>query len=204
MYLSRIKLNTTIRNTMKFLSSPQVAHATIEASFADDDQSRKLWRLDHYRGQAYILLLSQEKPVLDSFISQFGYTGDTGEIRDYQGVLNQLANKQVYRFRLCANPVHSLKQADGTRGKIAPHVTIAQQEEWLRRKSEKLGFTLGEFTVVQRDTKKFKRQHALVTISTATYEGILTITDAAVFKTTLTQGIGRAKSYGCGLLTLAR
>ncbi len=42
-----------------------------------------------------------------------------------------------------------------------------------------------------------------VTLTTVTYDGILQITDADAFRRALTNGIGHAKAYGCGLLTLA-
>ena len=155
MYLSRVKLNTNIRNTIKFLSSSQVAHASVEASFSDDDKTRKLWRLDYYNGNLYVLLLSHNKPNLNGLIEQFGYAGDQGEIRDYQKVLDVLINGQQYHFRLCANPVYSIKQGDNKRGKVVPHVTISQQEKWLNERSEELGFTLIEFMIVQRNIKKF-------------------------------------------------
>jgi CRISPR system Cascade subunit CasE len=204
MYLSRVKINTSIRNTLKFLSSPQVVHAVVEASFADSDQTRKLWRIDYYRGHSYMLLFSQNKPDFADFIKQFGYPDMSGEVRDYQKVLDILQNGQQYRFRLCANPVYSIKQGESQRGKIVPHITISQQEGWLQRKSEGAGFTLNEFAIKQRGIKKFTRQHKYVTLSTATYEGVLKIKDAEAFRATLIQGIGRAKSYGCGLLTLAK
>lgn len=37
-----------------------------------------------------------------------------------------------------------------------------------------------------------------------TFEGVLTITEAELFRKALIDGIGRAKAYGCGLMTLAR
>ncbi len=37
----------------------------------------------------------------------------------------------------------------------------------------------------------------------ATYEGMLEVADVEKLKKVLTQGIGKAKGYGCGLLTLA-
>lgn len=204
MYLSKIKLNTKKRNTVKFLGSLQVAHAAIEAAFADDDDTRKLWRLDYYQGQPCVLLLSINKPALSGFIEQFGDLSDPEEIRDYQKILDMIETGGVYRFRLCANPVHSIKQAAATRGKVLAHVTTAQQEEWLQNKSTQLGFSLLQAAVVQREIKRFKRQVKYVTISMATYEGILKIEDAEVFREILVKGIGRGKSYGCGLLTLAR
>ncbi|CAL9573801.1 MULTISPECIES: type I-E CRISPR-associated protein Cas6/Cse3/CasE [unclassified Streptomyces] len=42
-----------------------------------------------------------------------------------------------------------------------------------------------------------------VTVVTATFEGRLEITDPDAMRRTLTQGVGRARAYGCGLLTLA-
>ncbi|AZS87258.1 type I-E CRISPR-associated protein Cas6/Cse3/CasE [Streptomyces griseoviridis] len=42
-----------------------------------------------------------------------------------------------------------------------------------------------------------------VTLVTATFEGRLEITDPDLLRRTLTHGIGRARAYGCGLLTLA-
>lgn len=204
MYLSRIKLNTQIRNTFKLFNSQQVVHAAIEGAFGVESSGRKLWRLDYYQGQPYILLLSLEKPDLTSFIEQFGYTGKQAEIKDYQKVLDIVQNGGIYKFRLTANPVHSVKLEDKDRGKVYPHVTVAQQEEWLRLKSVNNGFKLYEFAVVHRERKRFRRQDKYVTISMATYEGVLEITDVDLFKKALTGGIGRAKSYGCGLLTLAR
>ncbi|WP_030745206.1 type I-E CRISPR-associated protein Cas6/Cse3/CasE [Streptomyces sp. NRRL F-5135] len=37
----------------------------------------------------------------------------------------------------------------------------------------------------------------------ATFDGRLTITDLMAFRRTLTHGLGKAKAYGCGLMTLA-
>jgi CRISPR system Cascade subunit CasE len=40
-------------------------------------------------------------------------------------------------------------------------------------------------------------------LSTAVFEGQLEITDTEAMRRSLTGGIGPAKGYGCGLLTLA-
>ncbi|GHJ35401.1 type I-E CRISPR-associated protein Cas6/Cse3/CasE [Streptomyces sp. TS71-3] len=47
------------------------------------------------------------------------------------------------------------------------------------------------------------RTKKLVTLVTVTFDGRLEITDPDAMRRTLTQGIGRARAYGCGLLTLA-
>ncbi|MDO0929777.1 MobF family relaxase [Streptomyces sp. TG1A-8] len=47
------------------------------------------------------------------------------------------------------------------------------------------------------------RQDKPVTVVTVTFEGRLEVTDPDALRRALTQGIGRARAYGCGLLTLA-
>lgn len=42
-----------------------------------------------------------------------------------------------------------------------------------------------------------------VTLVTVTFDGRLEVTEPDTLRRTLTQGIGRARAYGCGLLTLA-
>lgn len=204
MYLSRIKLNTTNRNTYKFFASLEVAHAAVEAMFSFGDQSRKLWRLDYLNGQAYILILSASIPNMESFIEQFGYYGDAGETREYTKLLDILQTGQKYRFRLTANPVKSIKQEGQARGKVVGHITVEQQEGWLLAKSSKNGFKVVDFRLVQRDIKRFRRKNRGVTLAVAEYEGVLQITDLEAFKSMLVNGLGRGKAYGCGLLTLAR
>ena len=41
-----------------------------------------------------------------------------------------------------------------------------------------------------------------VSIRSVTYEGALAVTDAELFKKLLTEGIGRGKAYGLGLMTV--
>lgn len=204
MFLTRIKLNTKKRETIKLLSSPQVVHASIEACFSDEDDSRKLWRLDYLKGEPCILLLSENKPMLHSFKEQFGFVETADEIKDYQPLLTFLKEEQTYCFRLTANPVYSIKDASGKRGKVVGHVTIEQQEGWLSKKATEMGVEFGGFRVVGREIKRFKRQNETVTISQASYEGVLRIKNLNLFKEVLTKGLGREKAYGCGLVTLAK
>lgn len=57
--------------------------------------------------------------------------------------------------------------------------------------------------VVGRERLSFDRRGKKVTLVRATYEGMLEVADVEKLKKVLTQGIGKAKGYGCGLLTLA-
>ncbi|WP_455361919.1 type I-E CRISPR-associated protein Cas6/Cse3/CasE [Streptomyces sp. SYSU K21746] len=48
-----------------------------------------------------------------------------------------------------------------------------------------------------------RNQSNPITLVTATFDGRLEVTDPEALQRTLTHGIGRAKAYGCGLMTLA-
>ena len=63
-----------------------------------------------------------------------------------------------------------------------------------------------EFDVVNSQWLEFPKRDEggrTVTLRTATFEGELTIADMGLFQKTLLCGVGRAKAYGCGLLTIA-
>jgi len=210
MYLSRIEINQHRRETMQALSSPQVMHAAVEGSFPKSNEitKRNLWRLDRLHGSLYLLLLSCEKPDFTHIVEQFGWPASEQkwETKEYDEFLGRIKTGQSWQFRLCANPVHSVKVAEGQRGKVYAHVTTEQQKQWLLNRAEKNGFTLSEnnFDIIERDIKKFHRNGESVTFSAVTFEGLLAITDQKMFSSALQKGIGREKAYGCGLLTLAK
>jgi len=217
MYLSRIALNTRRRNTITALASPQKLHAAVESSFPPDlsKSCRNLWRIDRLNNDLYLLVLSEGKPDFSHVVEQFGWPGaeQKWETKDYAYLIKRIAAGQRWQFRLRANPVHSVKQANSfqtqesvNRGKVYAHVTVQQQEQWLLERAAKYGFNLqeGSFHVVQQEVRQFLRHRKPVTLGIATFEGILEVADASLFHRALVCGIGRAKAYGCGLLTITR
>ncbi|MDR2354717.1 MAG: type I-E CRISPR-associated protein Cas6/Cse3/CasE [Clostridiales Family XIII bacterium] len=205
MYLSRVEINKQRIETKRALMSPQIMHASIKACFPKSD-GRILWRADTLGHNLYILIAAPIKPDFTDFIRQYGWpaSGQTGESGDYGQLLDRITQDSVWRFRLTANPVHTVK------GKIYAHVTAAHQRNWLLDRAECNGFVLqgDALDVVRRDTIRFHKgrgtERREVTLARASFEGVLTVRDAALFKNALTQGIGRARAYGCGLLTVAR
>ena len=71
MYMSRITLDTALRETMKALVSPNIFHGAIESSF-EGARARRLWRIDDLNGKKYILIVSEAVPDLKHFAEQFG------------------------------------------------------------------------------------------------------------------------------------
>ena len=201
---------------MNALQSPQIMHAAVMASFQSFEQpleGRVLWRVDRVGSATYILIQSRTKPDVSHLVDQYGRpdTGQKGETLDYERFLSSISEGEMFRFRLSANPTHSgpaLKS--GGRGKVYPHVTAEQQMQWLIGKSEGCGFSIiddnGNVTaeVVHREMRKFKRGNGQVTISYVVFEGVLKVSDPDTLRSSLISGIGRAKSYGCGMMTLMR
>lgn len=205
MYLTRIALDVKNRNTMRALAAPGKFHGALESAFPGD-RPHCLWRLDSLNGQLYLLLLSETEPVLTSFCAQFSETPQAWETKPYDSLLERLTDGSQWRFRLTANPTKSLPaKQTGQRGKVCAHITAEYQRQWLTEHAEKNGFRPEAFDVVQSKWLRFyKKDRRPVTLLSVTYEGILTVTDPALFRQTLTNGIGRGKAYGMGMLTVMR
>ena len=206
MYLSRIELDLTRRSTMRALSSPNLLHGAVESAFPGE-RRRRLWRLDTLRGRQYLLLVSEDRPDFHRMQENFG-TGEPGQTRDYTPLLDRIATGSTWRFRLTANPTISCKTANRERGEVHAHVSTQYQEEWLRKQAEKHGFALEEdgFAVVSSRWYSFFKgsERRRVSLLGVSYEGVLRVTDAECFRRTLTEGIGRGKAYGMGMLTVVR
>lgn len=226
MYLTRMPLNAARWETRRLMASPYRLHAAVEAAFppgmaTSDGDGRVLWRLDKRvdEPQAFWLyIVSPEKPDLTHVVEQAGWLVHERlwETRDYRPFLDRLENGQRWEFRLKANPVRKVRKDKGRRpdesvvGTLQGHVTVEQQVEWLVSRAGAHGFELPldanetpAVIVSQRNREVFRRGSDEVTLSTAVYDGTLTVTDADLMRAALCQGIGRAKGFGCGLLTIA-
>lgn len=207
MYLSRAKLDPGRRSTIKAFAMPNLFHGAVERAFSGP-RERRLWRVDTLAGVPYLLLLSREAPDLTDFLRQFGAEDaePVWESRSYEPLLRRIETDSAWRFRLTANPTVSKPEASGGRGKVLGHITAQYQEKWLRDRSLSHGFSLEEdsFQVVQSRWLRFRKGGGRpVTLLSVTYEGRLTVTDPALFRQTLVNGLGRGKAYGLGMLTIS-
>ncbi|MEU8124937.1 type I-E CRISPR-associated protein Cas6/Cse3/CasE [Spirillospora sp. NPDC049024] len=227
MYLTRFRINTQRIGARKLLSSPQVLHAAVMSSFAElpspeSDAPRVLWRIDRAgQSQTHLCVVSPYKPDLTHLVEQAGWpTTARWETYDYGPFLDRLKAGDRWAFRLTANPVHSVRNKDGVPTKTTAHITPRHQMRWLMQRQESGGFAVvrkpsardhqdemdqHELLVHNRREFAFKKKGSTkpVTLVTVTYDGRLEVTDPDAFRRTLTHGLGRAKAYGCGLMTLA-
>ena len=201
MYLSRIKLDTKRRETMIALSNPQKIHGAIESALGvEHERVRSLWRMDELRGETYLLVLTKDMPDFSTVAEQFGHDGGVVETKDYDKLLNRITSGSRWRFKLTANPTiyHKTPDDDSPRGKITSLKSVSCQEEWLSKRAD-------DFMVTKTSNYAFRKNGRYnVYLLSVTFEGILTVQDADLFRKALTEGIGRGKAYGNGLLTVVQ
>ena len=205
MYLTRVMIDTSKRMTMRALASPSIFHGAAESSF-EGERKRRLWRIDNLNGNYYMLLLSEDRPELSGFCEQFS-SENKWETVDYDKLLRNITAGDIKQFRLTANPTISVCDEKGKRGKVLAHITAEHQKQWLIEKGKSNGFILNDdsFDIVQCKWKRFyKSGSKAITLLSVTYEGILEITDAELFRNALTKGIGRGRAYGMGLMTIMK
>jgi len=201
MFLSRIPLDISNRNTLRALSSPNKFHGALESCFSGE-RERNLWRLDPLNGQLYFLVLTETIPDFSGFCQQFAKEGTSWETKSYNSFLETIQNNNTFHFRLTANPTKKISH-----GKRVAHITEEYQKKWLMQKSVSCGFSLSpeSFSTVQNQWYYFtKHNQRSVSLLAVTYEGILKVTDAEKFRNAMNSGIGHGKAYGMGLLTVVR
>ncbi len=166
----------------------------------------------------------------DGYLLDTGGDPPNPESKLVEHVYDRLRVGMVLRFRLRANPTKKIDSWQGREG-YRPNgrrVDLRREEDqiaWIRRKAEQHGFRLLE-VALRPDTVVLApnppsvdpRPGGRVTgwreepgtgtrrliFAAVVYEGMLEITDADAFRRALVGGIGPAKAYGFGLLSIMR
>lgn len=205
MYLSRIKLDTEKRKTIKALANPNMFHAAIDSA-EGGERKRKLWRVDRLNGNTYLLILSEDK--IDFSIVAEQFSDGKVETKSYDDLIARSVSGSEWRFKLRANP--TVKKFDSNKNKSVniPHITPNYQLKWLAERAERNGFSVkhDEVFVTENSWIEFRKKSGgkPVKILAVTFEGKLTITNEELFRKAMIGGIGREKAYGLGLLTIVR
>ncbi|TCL56336.1 CRISPR system Cascade subunit CasE [Kineothrix alysoides] len=205
-YISRVEIDTGNRRKISELTHLGAYHNWVEKSFPEEfatgERSRKLWRVDQLKGRSYLLIVSQGEPNMTQ-LEAYGVPG-TGQCKTYDAFLQGLTHGQKMSFRLTANPARAAKQ-EAQRGKVCPHTTVEKQLEYLEERAERLGFSLVDYDyqIVQRDFPILRKKGGKsIKLARAIYEGSLIIENDEIFRKTLTEGVGKEKAYGFGMMTV--
>lgn len=207
MYLSQVEVDINNRYKIQDLTHLGAYHNWVEQSFPGEisvkERSRKLWRIDQLKDKLYLLVVSLEKPDLN-LLETYGVKG-SARTKEYDRFLNSLEVGTKARFKVVLNPVISKKQEGKARGRVLPYLSEEDQLNFLLNRAEKNGFLLNfeDFFITERSFEVLRKSHQKdLRLNKVTYEGILEICDINTFRKTLTEGFGKKKAYGFGMMTV--
>lgn len=207
MYLSRVEIDVSDRRKIRDLTHSGAFHNWVESSFPDEMaagiRTRKLWRIDILHEKQYLLVVSQTRPD-HARLEKYGVPG-SARSKNYDLFLSRIHCGQSYQFKVTLNPVHSVAQEKGKRGRVYPEVTIERQRMFLEKRADRYGFSLDaeDYDITERGYKLLRKgREKPVRLCQVTYEGRLTVENADIFRKALTEGIGRKKAYGFGMMTV--
>jgi CRISPR system Cascade subunit CasE len=220
--LSKLTVDVRSREFRRDYADIHHMHRTVMSAFPDipgdtayRQNHRVLWRIDTTTNGFLCYVQSRTQPDWTSLPA--GYLIHPAETRSLQPVLDTIRSGRKLAFRLVGNPtrvIHpgGIPGARG-RGKRVLHREPDKQIEWLVRKGEQHGFVIPTAADGKPDVApspcqtstgtKQGDKPAKITVEPVRFDGYLIVTDNDAFTDAVTTGIGRAKAYGCGLISLA-
>lgn len=201
-YLSQLILNPRSRQVQSELANPYEMHRTLLKAFGDGpkdlEEARYLFRVEDVPNTSTSRVLVQSRTVPDwnPLTSTPGYLAEPAQCKTVSPAFKP---GQRLVFRLRANPT---VRHDGKR---CPLLSEEAQLEWLERKAGEGGFVLCSVTAHHEPCVRFRKSEGnQTTLNAVRFEGLLLVRDPEQLVATLEAGIGSAKGFGFGLLSLAR
>jgi CRISPR system Cascade subunit CasE len=230
-YLSRIWINPLRTSGQRMLRNPQVLHAALLGGLSRQPVAeRLLWRLESdSRHRLAVLVLTESAPSWEHVVEQAGWPGSDeaqARVKPYEPLLSRLERGREFALRLKVNPVSSTRRPvkpspaqqkslsrPRPRGVRVAHRTAQQQTEWFMAHIQGWGFEVTDndlgspdLRLTARDSMVFTKKpdsRDRVTLTTATFEGRVRVAEPDLARRSMLDGVGRARAYGCGLITLA-
>lgn len=231
MYMSKLNLNLRSVDVQKDLRNCYDLHRTVLSAYPQLDSENKkardvfnvLYRLDNSSASDRLDLLvqSESKPdwskLPQHYVTYSSQNTPNIEVKDISHVFDTIKNGMCLRFRIRANATKktntSLKKdrLEGRKnnGTRIPILKTDEQIKWITNKSKLHGFdivsvkNLPDVNISNTGISKGRKTDKILTFNSVVFEGILAINDTVVFSDTLKKGIGSAKAFGFGLLSIA-
>jgi len=205
--LARIRLNPQSRAVQRDLRDPTEMHRTLMRLVPDHlgesprQAAKLLYRLDE-TGTTSTLLVQATTLDPTRLPDDYGHS----DVRDLTPMFNALKKDLAVRYRIVVNPVKTKRlplEQKGQRGNRIP-LTGPEADQWWIRRATEAGLELHTMLPTPAGTAHLRgkgtqpeRYHLM------RYDGTATVTDPYALTDAVLTGIGRAKSYGAGLLSLA-
>ncbi|MBL4903960.1 MAG: type I-E CRISPR-associated protein Cas6/Cse3/CasE [Desulfocapsa sp.] len=175
---------------------------------------RKIWDLFPDRQKAkrdFLFRMEQSTPTGHPVLLQS--TFEPVSVKGGPVVLGQkeinyfFKTGMVLQFFLTANPTRRIRaRGDKTSNQGRCRVPLIDEDEirdWLKRKFTDVGL-LHEVIIAGKSNLYFRKKGRPGKIVTVNYTGLLSVDDPESLANLVENGIGPAKAFGCGLLSLAR
>ena len=203
-HLSKLILNPRNPGARRDAAVPYEMHRTLLRGFGPvaPDGNRLLFRVDHSRYSDEVgipvIVQSSPYPVDWTFLKSMG---DYAMAVEQKEVRIKLNSGMVAAFRLAANP--TVKRG----GKRQPLLREEDQLQWLERKAAVAGFSVLHVVCSPYRTRSPRRQGSSYDKSDiphfgVRFDGILQVSDPLRLVENIKAGIGPAKGFGFGLLSL--
>ncbi|WP_338874731.1 type I-E CRISPR-associated protein Cas6/Cse3/CasE [Spirosoma sp. SC4-14] len=216
MYLSKLTLNPRCREALRDVSAPYELHRTLSHAFRTESGV-------DYRAQHDVLFRLESigySAALPTVLVQSQTEPDWNELPEVYFLDKPLVKRispafsvgQTLAFRLVANPTKKEKRAGKDQGRRVA-LTNTEHDDgttpvgaWLRRKGEQHGFqvlyaTTDDFWLGADRRSRSKNSIPLYGVR---FDGLLQVTQPELMSQALASGIGPAKAFGFGLLSVAR
>jgi CRISPR system Cascade subunit CasE len=223
MYLARLFLDPASRAVRFDVANPDGLHKTVMRLFPNESgpEPRKahavLHRLDESPdGRVMLLVQSRSKPnvagLMPGYLVEldrdpdlaFSGIAENPSIRDVEEERRIISVGDRFLFRLKANTTRKIGTKSGVDGKRVhgQRVPVRRDEarlEWLKRHAVVAGFS-----VIDVRVREVAARGRDVRLAGVIFDGVLVVNDPAIFRRELEAGIGPAKAFGFGLLSLRR
>ncbi|PKO05837.1 MAG: type I-E CRISPR-associated protein Cas6/Cse3/CasE [Chloroflexi bacterium HGW-Chloroflexi-3] len=215
MYLSKLTIDPTTKISQDHFDNPYEMHRTIMSGFdqfTNREKANALYRLEFPNKNSY-----SKYPVL---LVQSSIEPNWEKVKNIKGLLLYIPEQtnpstkqftpsfkenQILRFRLVANPTRRISNFR----RIVPIRDENELIEWLNQKAQSGGFEifLNSLAIERKDIYQFEKRKndhsSLITLHQVEFNGYLLIKEFHFFLRSVEKGIGRGKSFGMGLLSLA-
>jgi len=216
MFLSLLELNLRSRRVQRELANRYELHQTLMHAFKPDkpENERLLFRLEIEENCAKVIIQTQSAPSWSFLMEEEGFKHYLSDDRlpnpQVKSFTPHFDTGQRFYFRLQANPTcrKAIYKDKNGHGKRIGLYKEEEQWQWLKNKGQNFGFlpldtNLKAIGVIQGIQKRKEEEKHSLKILGIQYDGILQVTDPAIFGRALCSGIGSAKGFGFGLLSLA-
>ena len=207
LWITQIVPNTRNRAFLVDLSDAVKLHRRIMTMFPGGlgdkarHQAAVLFRLEEQPTRFTILVQSRLKPDLEKLPDSYG----AARTKPLTPLLAALPKGANVHYRIVANATRKLgKNTTAGRPKQVVPLHGAEADAWWQRQADEAGLLLHTVHSTQLATVTGHRgDNGRVTHARTRFDGTATVTDPGRLIERIHAGIGRGKSYGCGLLTIA-